>query len=54
MQLIPSNWHRHPGVRSGDQLALHDYETNVEADSVVKSVERLTQEIHERIVGGGG
>ena len=130
MQLIPSNWHRHPGVRSGDQLtpgeraadvlrngmgswgfvfgailflagwmignrgsgfdpypfillnlllsclaamqgailliaakrqdqisselALHDYETNVEADAVVKSVERLTQEIHERIVGGGG
>ena len=28
MQLIPSNWHRHP--------------------------ECLTQEIHERIVGGGG
>ena len=129
MQLLPTNWHRHPGVRSGDQLtrgeraadilrngmgswgfvfgallflagwmlgnrshgfdpypfillnlllsclaamqgailliaakrqdqisselALHDYETNVEADAVVKSVERLTQEIHERIVGGG-
>lgn len=35
------------------ELALHDYETNVDADAVVKSVERLTKEIHERIVGGG-
>ncbi len=35
------------------ELAVHDYETNVEADAVVKSVERLTREIHERVVGGG-
>ncbi|MEQ1786102.1 MAG: DUF1003 domain-containing protein [Acidimicrobiales bacterium] len=129
MQLRPSNWHRHPGVRSGDQLtrgersadvlrngmgswgfvfgallflagwmlgnrdtgfdpypfillnlilsclgamqgaillisakrqdqisselALHDYETNVEADTIVKSIERLTKEIHERVVDRG-
>jgi uncharacterized membrane protein len=129
MQLIPDNWHRHPGVRSGDQLttgeraadvlrngmgswgfvfgallflagwilgnrgngfdpypfillnlilsclaamqgailliaaerqdqisselAMHDYQTNVETDAVVKSVERLTREIHEQVVRGG-
>ena len=35
------------------ELAVHDYETNVDADAVVKSIERLTKEIHERIVGGG-
>lgn len=125
----PSNWHRHPGVRSGDQLtrgeraadrmrntmgswgfvfgalvflagwmlgnrnvgfdpypfillnlvlsclaamqgailliaarredqisselAQHDYQTNVEADSIVKSIEQLTREIHQRVVGKG-
>lgn len=125
----PSNWHRHPGVRSGDQLtrgeraadrmrntmgswgfvfaalvflagwmlgnrdvgfdpypfillnlvlsclaamqgailliaarredqisselAEHDYETNVEADAIVKSIEKLTKEIHQHVVGGG-
>jgi uncharacterized membrane protein len=129
MQLIPDNWHRHPGVRSGEQLtlgeraadalrngmgswgfvfgailflagwmlgnrgngfdpypfillnlilsclaamqgailliaakrqdqisselAVHDYETNVDADAVVRSIEHLTKEIHERIVRGG-
>jgi uncharacterized membrane protein len=129
MQLFPNNWHRHPGVRSGDQLsrgeraadilrngmgswgfvfgallflagwtlgnrgdgfdpypfillnlllsclaamqgailliaakrqdqisselAMHDYQTNVETDAVVKSMEVLTKEIHERIVRGG-
>jgi uncharacterized membrane protein len=129
MQLIPNNWHRHPGVRSGEQLtlgeraadalrngmgswgfvfgailflagwmlgnrgngfdpypfillnlilsclaamqgailliaakrqdqisselAVHDYETNVDADAVVRSIEHLTKEIHERIVRGG-
>ena len=35
------------------ELALHDYETNKEADAIVKSIEGLTKEIHARIVGGG-
>jgi uncharacterized membrane protein len=34
------------------ELALHDYETNKEADAIVKSIEGLTREIHERVVGG--
>jgi uncharacterized membrane protein len=32
------------------ELALHDYETNVEADDIVKAIHRLTQQIHERVV----
>ena len=32
------------------ELAMHDYETNVEADDIVKAIHRLTQEIHERVV----
>ena len=32
------------------ELAMHDYETNVEADEIVKAIHRLTQEIHERVV----
>ena len=32
------------------ELAHHDYETNVEADTIVKSIERLTKEIHQRVV----
>ena len=32
------------------ELARHDYETNVEADRVVKAIHRLTTEIHERVV----
>ena len=32
------------------ELAQHDYATNVEADTIVKSIERLTREIHERVV----
>ena len=35
------------------ELAQHDYETNVEADAIVKSLERLTKEIHQHVVGGG-
>jgi uncharacterized membrane protein len=35
------------------ELAQHDYETNLEADGIVKSIQRLTLEIHERVVGGG-
>ena len=33
------------------ELAQHDYATNVEADAVVKSIQQLTLEIHERVVG---
>lgn len=36
------------------ELALHDYQTNVEADQVVKAIHRLTQEIHQRVVEPGG
>ena len=126
MQLSPSNWHRHPAVRTGDsltrgeraadamrngmgswgfvlgallflagwtlgnrgsgfdpypfillnlilsclaamqgailliaakredqissELAMHDYQTNLEADAIVKSIEQLTKEIHQRVV----
>ena len=32
------------------ELALHDFETNVEADEIVKVIHRLTREIHERVV----
>ena len=32
------------------ELAMHDFETNVEADEIVKAIHRLTQEIHERVV----
>jgi uncharacterized membrane protein len=31
-------------------LAHHDYETNIEADEIIKSVQRLTFEIHQRVV----
>ncbi|MEO6318946.1 MAG: DUF1003 domain-containing protein [Acidimicrobiales bacterium] len=34
------------------ELAQHDYETNVEADAIVKSIEQLTRQIHARVVGG--
>ncbi len=36
------------------ELARHDYETNLEADRVVKAIHELTQEIHARVVGGSG
>ena len=32
------------------ELAMHDYETNVEADAIVKSIHELTKEIHQRVV----
>jgi uncharacterized membrane protein len=35
------------------ELAQHDYETNVEADRIVKSIQQMTVEIHERVVGDG-
>jgi uncharacterized membrane protein len=35
------------------ELAQHDYETNLEADRIVKSIQHMTEEIHERVVGGG-
>jgi uncharacterized membrane protein len=32
------------------ELAVHDYETNTEADEIIKSVHELTKEIHQRVV----
>lgn len=32
------------------ELAMHDYETNVEADGIVKAVHKLTKEIHDKVV----
>ncbi len=32
------------------ELAIHDYETNVEADGIVKAIHELTREIHEKVV----
>jgi uncharacterized membrane protein len=32
------------------ELAVHDYQTNVEADEVIKAVHQLTREIHESVV----
>ena len=32
-------------------LAQHDYETNQEADEIVKSIKALTEEIHAKVVG---
>jgi uncharacterized membrane protein len=36
------------------ELAMHDYETNVEADEIVKAIHQLTSEIHQRVVTGQG
>jgi hypothetical protein len=33
------------------ELALHDYETNQEADAVIKAVHQLTVEVHAKVVG---
>lgn len=33
------------------ELAVHDYETNQEADAIVKEIRELTRAIHGRIVG---
>lgn len=35
------------------ELARHDYDTNVEADRIVKEIHALTVEIHRRTVGDG-
>lgn len=35
------------------ELAMHDYETNKEADEIVKAIHALTVEVHARVVGGG-
>ena len=32
------------------ELAMHDYETNQEADEIIKSVHELTRQIHECVV----
>jgi uncharacterized membrane protein len=32
------------------ELAMHDYQTNVDADLIIKEVHRLTTEIHSQIV----
>ncbi len=32
------------------ELAVHDYQTNVEADSLIKAVHQLTTEIHAKVV----
>ncbi|MGE5828737.1 MAG: DUF1003 domain-containing protein [Micromonosporaceae bacterium] len=32
------------------ELAVHDYQTNVEADRIIKAVHQLTSEIHAQIV----
>ncbi len=34
------------------ELARHDYETNVEADRIVKAVHELTKQIHARLIEG--
>lgn len=34
------------------ELAIHDYETDREADRIVKSLHQLTTEIHDRVIGG--
>jgi uncharacterized membrane protein len=34
------------------ELALHDYQTNLDADKVIKAVHQLTSEIHAHIIGG--
>jgi uncharacterized membrane protein len=35
------------------ELALHDYQTNLEADQVIKAVHQLTSEIHAQVVPAG-
>ena len=36
------------------ELARHDYETNLEADRIVKEIHSLTTEIHQHVVASGG
>lgn len=35
------------------ELALHDYQTNVEADEIVKAIHVLTTELHQKICAPG-
>ncbi len=35
------------------ELAVHDYQTNVEADEIIHAVHEMTKAIHERVVAGG-
>jgi uncharacterized membrane protein len=35
------------------ELAVHDYQTNVEADKIIKAVHQLTTEIHAQVVTKG-
>ena len=32
------------------ELAMHDYETNVEAEKIIKAIHSLTKEIHSNVV----
>ena len=32
------------------ELAVHDYQTNVESDQLIKAVHQLTSEIHAKVV----
>ena len=57
---INNLWHRHPGVRSGEQLTVgerelvaSDYQTNVDAGHPVADVHRLVEEIHAAVVPDG-
>jgi len=34
------------------ELALHDFETNEEADTIVKAIHELTKAIHQKVVEG--
>jgi uncharacterized membrane protein len=36
------------------ELAVHDYQTNVEADRIIKSVHQLTADIHAHVVPPAG
>jgi uncharacterized membrane protein len=36
------------------ELAMHDYETNLEADSIIKEVHRLTLEVHRLLTEAAG
>src|SRR5262249_7409849 len=35
------------------ELAMHDYQTNVDADQLIRAVHQLTQEIHTTVVSRG-
>ena len=35
------------------ELAIHDYQNDVEADEIIHAVHEMTKAIHEHVVGGG-